>query len=384
MDSRPWTPPEIEDDSPSRPGYFNLFGTSPPKYPSSETEQRWLREANRSMSQPLFNRTFKLDTPTRVNPQSRPKPVSTLTEPAPAPYTPTPHSQGALRYPYTPDSSQILRRTAALPATPTPWDDDESEDESASPVQNALSSCIAHFENLIHTHQPDEDQMEYIVGQFEAMAAHLSGTPSKDSDDDRFQDATSENGDAQTALLQEKMLHHEAYVAEVGNYVAGVQKYIDDLKMRMDEVKTLNSIQQDVINDLRTQMKIVRQGMHDSLHSSSHIDNTTDPTDLSLSLSPSNTSASTSLTDALQYNHQHVQDGEEEAAWETIEDSELSREIHAEYSKLLRTTVHNLTADPPAPPRRRVITIVRKPQRRSFWASFGEALDEMADVLDEQ
>ena len=159
---RPWTPPEIEDESSPRPDYFNIYGTSPPQYPTA-TEQRWLKEAKRIPDKPSWvTDSFGLNTPTTG---PRPKPNSRLTEPAP--YTPTrlyyddaspPPSKGELRYPYTPDSSRVLRRNhTERPGSPTPWAD--VSEGTSSPVQNALSSCIAHFENLIQTHQPDEDQL---------------------------------------------------------------------------------------------------------------------------------------------------------------------------------------------------------------------------------
>ena len=76
---------------------------------------------------------------------------------------------------------------------------------------------------------------------------------------------------------------------------------------------------------------------------------------------------------------------------EDVED--LSREIHEEYSKLLRSTVDTLVADdvpsslslPSASSslsKRKVIHIIRSPPpRRSFWASMGEALDAVSHLL---
>jgi hypothetical protein len=391
---RPWTPPEIEDESDARPDYFNIYGTSPPRYPTA-TEQRWLKEANRVPVQPSWvTDSFGLNTPTTG---PRPKPSSRLTEPAP--YTPTrpcyvdashPRSQGEPRYPYTPDSSRILRRNnTELPASPTPWDDDS--ETSSSPVQNALSSCIAHFENLIHTHQPDEEQMEYIVGQFEAMTAHLSspgGAQSKETRNDRsssdpdhglgIMQAEGEKDD----LYEAKTLHHEAYVSQVGNYIEGVQKYIYDLKTRMDEVKTLNRIQLDVINDLRKQMKSVRQTMREELEKSHHQD------DLEKSMFSDFGMKSEMLREEEEAENDNDNDTSKEFgidSWQTlVEEEDLSREIHEEYSKLLRDTVDTLVADEPSTSKRKVITIIRSPPRRSFWASMGEALDAVSNLLLEE
>jgi hypothetical protein len=371
---QPWTPPEI-DETESRHDYFNIYGTSPPRYPGA-TERRWLKEANRSPERHSWvTDNFGFDSAIDVDTPPRPKPSSRLTEPLP--YTPTrpcfvdasqPRADGAPRYPYTPDSSRILRRSTELPSSPTPWD--EFSEDSSSPVQNALSSCIAHFENLIQTRQPDEEQMEYIVGQFEAMAAHLSApeAQSKVTDEELFADAAEGLGisgeeDVQEAkagedkkILEEEKLHHQAYVSEVGTYIAGVQKYIYDLKMRMDETKTLNSIQLDVINDLRKQMKNARQSVRDELERADDMEAT--------------------LADLSQIGKEF---GTE--SWQTlVEEQDMSREVHEEYSKLLRSTVDNLTSEPPTP-HRRIVTVVRKQPRRGFWKSLGEAVDAVSNLL---
>ncbi|KAI4701014.1 hypothetical protein J4E89_010850 [Alternaria sp. Ai002NY15] len=388
---RPWTPPELEDKA----DYFNIYGTSPPRYPIA-TEQRWLKEAIRVPDQPAWvTDSFGLNTPATG---PRPKPSSRLTEPAP--YTPTRpcyddsshlRTQGEPRYPYTPDSSRILRRNnTELPASPTPWDDDS--ETSSSPVQNALSSCIAHFENLIQTHHPDEEQMEYIVGQFEAMTAHLSspsGSQTEATHDDKpFSDSSQElaiitQAEGEQQQLEAKTLHHEAYVSQVGNYIAGVQKYIYDLKTRMDEFKTLNRIQTDIINDLRKQMRSVRQSMREELDKSYHHDD----------LAKSVWSDFGAKSEALQSDESVHDDNNNDTAKELgmldscmtlVEEEDLSREIHEEYSKLLRDTVDTLITEEPSSPKRKVITIIRSPPRRSFWGSMGEALDAVSNLLLEE
>jgi hypothetical protein len=391
---RPWTPPEIEDESDSRPDYFNIYGTSPPRYPIA-TEQRWLKEANRVPEQPSWiTDSFGLKTPTTG---LRPKPNSRLTEPAP--YTPTrlyyddashPRSKGEPRYPYTPDSSRILRRNnTERPGSPTPWDDDS--EGTSSPVQNALSSCIAHFENLIQTHQPDEEQMEYIVGQFEAMTAHLS-TPggahtNETRDDGKSLSEFSDQGlgiaqaeGEKDKLYEAQTLQHEAYVSQVGNYIAGVQKYIYDLKTRMDEVKTLNRIQLDVINDLRNQMKIVRQSMREELEKSHHQDDL--GKSMFLNVDPGNEALREDEEKEKKDHDTKREFSMMDSCMTLVEEEDLSREIHEEYSKLLRSTVDTLVADDlPSLPKRKVITIIRSPPRRSFWASMGEALDAVSNLL---
>lgn len=178
--------------------------------------------------------------------------------------TPDAHQNhsGIPRYPYTPDSARMTKSHTLPPLSPLPpmpW----AANSPTSPVQNALISCISHLDNLIQTRQPNDDQMEYLVSKFEEMAQYLSApeAQSRQSDDHLFSElelpsantglgisgADASNGDA-----KETNTHmSESYVLEVGKYIDGVKKYAEDLKMRMDEVKQLNSIQLDIINDLR-------------------------------------------------------------------------------------------------------------------------------------
>jgi flagellin-specific chaperone FliS len=343
---------------------------------------------------------------------SRPKLSSRLTEPLP--YTPTrpyyfdePYSQpkGLPRYPYTPDSSQILRRHTDIPTSPTPWD--EYSDPSLSPIQDALTSCIAQFEDLIQSRQPDEDQMEYIVGQFEAMARHLSASESYAKETDAQILARSDQGidimqadDGKDDLAEAKRLYHQAYVAEVGNYVKSVQKYIDELRKRLDEVKTLNSIQLDVIEDLRKQMKHVRQSMREEFGRGSDrvgsgeekfkVAQIVDLDEVGDGFSSKYSGEEAGNGDGCDG---HGDDSTTREfgidSWQTLvgEEEDVSQEIHNEYAKLVRSAVDSLTADddhdlPVArPTKRRLITIIRTPPKRSFWASIGEALDAMSDLL---
>jgi hypothetical protein len=79
--------------------------------------------------------------------------------------------------------------------------------------------------------------MEYIVGQFEAMTAHLSvpKPQSKVTDEELFANAEPEQSpgisgeveevekkDEEKETLDGERQHHQAYVKEVGNCVAGV------------------------------------------------------------------------------------------------------------------------------------------------------------------
>ncbi|KAH7561844.1 hypothetical protein BM1_02948 [Bipolaris maydis] len=451
---RPWTPPEIEDRpyARTRPSRLNLYGDSPSQY--SRKEQRWPNDADRVHEQPSWTtETYSPRTPFTT---SRPKLSSRLTEPLP--YTPKkqyhfdePYSQprGVPRYPYTPDSSQTLRRHTVIPASPPPWDD--YSDPALSPVQDALSACIAQFEDLIQSQQPDEDQMEYIVGQFEAMAMRLSAPESYEKESGTQYPSHFDQGagimhadDGKDDLAEAKRLYHQSYVAEVGNYVNSVQKYVDELRKRLDEVKTLNSIQLDVINDLRKQMKTVRQNMREGLERSSgettggaktgsgekdfKIAKIVDLEDEPEHNSPAQDQASpekpggggkSSAKDMGRKDESTPRKFGMMDSWQTLvnddddeNNQDVSQDIHNEYTKLVRSAVYNLTAEdnndrndddaaayhtprPPPPAaaaarpvirqtKRRLITIVRSPPRRSFWASIGEALDAMSELLLEE
>jgi hypothetical protein len=275
----------------------------------------------------------------------------------------------------------MLRRSTERPASPEPWD--EYSEHSSSPVQNALSSCLAHFENLIQSQQPDEDQMEFIVRQFEAMTSYLSApdAQSKTTDDHLFSEegltpgaglGISDADDAHMAKLDYVSKEaHDAYVNEVGTYIAGVKKYIEDLKMRLDEVKTLNSIQLDVITDLRRQMKTVRRSMRNSLD----------------------------MRDDVKMVEEELERIAEAEAQKEQESAEPKRKfgldscitLIGEDNDLALAGTNEKELDipkpaptPSSPSRIRVIHIVHKPERRSFWASIGSALDSFGALLEEQ
>jgi hypothetical protein len=187
--ARPWTPPETEPHGSPESAYFSDPFRKRLSSSASDMEHRWpLLEPRPGTPGRKSNRC---DTPHEPLNVSRPKPHHTVTEPAP--YTPTKtsslldhHAPGALRYPYTPESSRILRASTVGSLSPIPWDGDSHY--SASPVQSALSSCIAHFEHLTATRELTDDQMEYIVGQFENMTSYLAApdAQSKRGTDDLF------------------------------------------------------------------------------------------------------------------------------------------------------------------------------------------------------
>jgi hypothetical protein len=380
--ARPWTPPDMDVESSPRSDYFSDPFRPSPNY-SSNVEKRWPLSPSRPDTPAQTDARY--DTPTDVFNQSRPKPIERLTEPAP--YTPIKNlnlgnrnANGALQYPYTPDSSRILRRSTELPSSPSPWD--EYSEHSSSPVQNALSSCIAHFENLIQSQQPDEDQMEFIVRQFEAMTSYLSAPESqtRTTDEHLFSEpeqspdtglGITNTGEVRTAKLDYISREaHDAYVAEVGTYIGGVKKYIEDLKMRLDEVKMLNGIQLDVINDLRRQMKTVRQDMRSSLDMREDVNMVEEELE--------RLANSEGRGDHKDSTESHKEFGLD--SWATLVEGD---------NGLTRTDLDGKTLEdgatiPNFPPgsRRRVITIIRKPEKaRSFWASIGQALDSFGELL---
>ena len=181
--------------------------------------------------------------------------------------TPDPHTRShhaIPQYPYTPDSARTTR-TFPIPAPlsplpPMPW---EARKQS-SPMQSALSSCISHLENLIDTRQPNDEQMEYLVTKFEEMALFLSApeAQSRQSDDHLFSelDIPSGLGISGAPRADEEQKADElrigvGYIQEVGRYIESVKSNARDWKMRIDEAKQLNSIQLDIIEDLRRELR---------------------------------------------------------------------------------------------------------------------------------
>jgi hypothetical protein len=376
---RPWTPPDMELDSSPRSDYFS-DPFRPPSHDSVRFEKRWPNTPGQMQ---------RCDSPTDASNQQRPKPVARLSEPAP--YTPTKSltygsaPNGAPRYPYTPDSSRMLRRSTELPSSPPSWDN--CSEHSTSPVQNALSSCLAHFENLIHSHEPDEYQMEFIVQQFEAMTTFLSAPESqtKKIDEHLFTDleksddsglGISEADGARAAKMDQISREaHDAYVTEVGTYIASVKAYIADLKMRLDEVKTLNSIQLDVITDLRRQMKTVRSDMRSTLDMREDVKMVEEELER-LALAEGQNELNESNEFGLDSWATLVEEDNTPAQVDVYEkEPEKEPEKEQEEDK-----------QPPTPAKiqRTRVTIIHKRHKRSFWGSIGEALDLFSDSLLEQ
>lgn len=300
----------------------------------------------------------RCDTPNEPLSISRPKPLHTVTEPAP--YTPTKtsslleqHAPGALRYPYTPESSRILRASTAGSLSPIPWD--TGSRSSASPVQSALSSCIAHFENLTAERELTDDQMEYIVGQFEAMTSYLAApdAQTKKGADDLFSGSDSPRPASPKPATQVAEADG-SYMAEVGKYIEGVQIYTADLKRRFAEAKALNKIQLAIIDELRKDMNAVQQNMQDSLYSSA-----SQPR-----------GASQKAVDS---------------SWESIEtavnDVDENQDLKTATSKPVMVESGTQTDGP-----KRLVTVGKptQPVRRGFWTALYEALDSFSDDLHER
>lgn len=374
LPAQPWTPPDMEIEASPRSDYFSDPFRPSPAYPShAHADNPWARSTSRPDTP--SRRHQRWDTQADLYDHSRPKIVERLSDPAP--HTPKRiinfDNDGALRYPYTPDSSRILRRSTELPSSPPPWD--EYSEQALSPVQDALSSCLAHFENLLQSQQPDEDQMEYIVGQFEAMTSYLSAPDSQTrrTEEHLFSEVDVTPGTglgitdeddghaADTDYISKEA--HEAYVAHVGSYIEGVKKYIEDLKMRLDEVKTLNNIQLDVIEDLRRQMKTVHQGMRSSLDMGDDVKLVED--DHAMPAGPRGRRVS--FVPEKEFGLD---------SWETLVDGDRAAErLDLDDKPDAGATQNSKDAS---------ALHYSKPERRSFWASIGHALDSFGDMLREE
>ena len=218
------------------------------------------------------------DAPTKT----RPKALTRISDP----YTPTksfsddgaqPHDpNGPLQYPYTPDSARASR-TFSFPSADFPT----RPHLATSPVQKALSSCILTLETLVKTREPDDEQMEYIVAQIEALASSLSSpeSGSRDGEESIFPDLarqlraaglgisgasgidsplrsrSEERAKSKAKAKSAEEAEGAHYISEVETYIQGVRKHTEDLKMRMEEIKQLNSIQLEVIDDLRKELR---------------------------------------------------------------------------------------------------------------------------------
>ncbi|KAJ8111410.1 hypothetical protein OPT61_g5995 [Boeremia exigua] len=355
---RPWTPPETEAPGSPESAYFSDPFRRASSCASDMDEHRWPLLQPRSGTPD--RRSKRCDTPNEPLSKSRPKPLHTVTEPAP--YTPTKtsslldhHAPGALRYPYTPESSHILRPSTAGSLSPIPWD--TGSRSSASPVQSALSSCIAHFENLTAERELTDDQMEYIVGQFENMTSFLAApdAQTKKGADDLFSGADSPRpaSPKPTTHIAED---DSSYMAEVGKYIEGVQIYTADLKKRFEEAKALNEIQLTIIDGLRRDMNAMQQNMQDSLYFS--------PSNRRRASTPGPRNVDSSW-------------GSIETAVDNVEEADNSKAAPPKPTMVESSTQTD---------ERRTTVSTRKslqPVRRGFWTVLYEALDEFSDDLHE-
>lgn len=292
---------------------------------------------------------------------SRPQPHHTVTEPAP--YTPTKtssllehHAPGALRYPYTPESSRILRPNDVGPPSPILWDNGSRS--SASPVQSALSSCIAHFEDLTASRELTDDQMEYIVGQFENMTSYLAApdAQTKRGTDDLFSGGDSPRPTS-PQLTADVLEEDSSYISEVGRYIEGVQIYTADLKQRFEEAKALNEIQLAMIDNLRKDLSAVQHNMQDSLDLS--------PVQQTHAESPGQKDVDSSWESI-------------ETAVNDVEDEDSSEAPWVHKSAMVESGTQTDEPKTLAVPRRPVPLV-----RRGFWAALYEALDGFSEDLHE-
>lgn len=373
--ARPWTPPaeDADRDDYARPDYF----IDPFRRPSSVSSRASLRSLrSRRYDSSTESSRAKTKEPTPFTPKR------VLSDHAPRyPFTPdssqilrarssTPHTPTSSLF--TPDSSQLVRTRSSTPLSPIPWHDDHDGgvelSGSVSPVQDALSACISQFEHLIRTRRPTHDQMEYIVGQFEAMASYLSAqsadhdadkSPCPSPDTKHTTDAATKDAQDPSSSPHDDAAPHvpKEYVVQVEQYVGAVAKYIRDLQQRMEEVKTLNEIQFQVIDELRQQAKSTQQDMKTSLDAPRSQEDT---------------------------NAVHGEDEEKQQhnAQPNAREDVDNKQKHDDITPSTRE-FSTQTSFPPSPsssPRaRKVVTIRQRPA--SIWASIGDALDEFGALL---
>ncbi|KAF2711976.1 hypothetical protein K504DRAFT_464075 [Pleomassaria siparia CBS 279.74] len=157
-----------------------------------------------------------------------------------------------------------------------------------SQVQNALFSCLSHFEYLILAAQPSEEQMEQILFYLEEVARILSALEAQSR---KSNDHFCVHGEGETRLVagsasfDTSSIHSspprmhdsayyssyeghtgigpdvasEKYVAAVQSYIEGVMEHTKGLKRRMEEIKELNCIQTEIIKDLREQLRAEKE-----------------------------------------------------------------------------------------------------------------------------
>ncbi|KAF2446782.1 hypothetical protein P171DRAFT_429732 [Karstenula rhodostoma CBS 690.94] len=285
LPGRPWTPPEDvfpDEHAPDSTPPLNQNGDSlrsvRPKRPR-KLQIRATKPVHAMLESPELSATEYLprpnaQTPTREHaveniPARNSHPFMT------DPITPnrTPWSSGLLpskdipQYPYTPESirptkSHEIRSLSPLPSMP--WD---TKDSCHSPMQDALLSCASNLESLIMSREPTDEQMEYLVSKFEEMAGFLTApdSQSRQTDDHLFSDPEESSDATGLGILSEEpgnkqvnaddLALGQSYILGVGKYIESVKAHVQDLTMRMDEVRQLNSIQLDIIGELRRDLR---------------------------------------------------------------------------------------------------------------------------------
>jgi hypothetical protein len=202
-----------------------------------------------------------------------------------------------------------------------------------------------------------DDQMEYIVGQFENMTSYLAApdAQTKKGTDDLF---GADSPRPESPMPRANVAEDDgSYMAEVGRYIEGVQIYTADLKKRFDEAKALNEIQLAIIDDLRKEMGVVQQNMQDSLDQS--------PQKQRRASSPSPKDV--------------------DSSWESIETA--VDDAGDEDDSKVTTPKPAMTDSSTQTENVRRLVVARKPvqpTQRGFWASLYEALDGFSDDLHER
>jgi hypothetical protein len=278
--ARPWTPPDMDSDGESKSSWMSdglkgrsmniadsgYFEGSFHDISKTETDDHaWDSSASQSSR---LSATPSISHRRRLLSSYRDETKGLgITDPEARPLTPIKSASysDAPAYPYTPESARSTlqrSRTFNVPSSPLPampWDSSPPstalDHKPPSPVQDALLSCLRNLEHHIRAQQPNDDQMEYLISQFESMTSYLSAPDSqtKGLDEHLFSEPEQAHNVGGVPVIPKEEV--EAYVTEVGKYVAGIEKRTRDLKLRFDEVKELNHINMSVIADLRRQLR---------------------------------------------------------------------------------------------------------------------------------
>ncbi|KAF2470748.1 uncharacterized protein BDR25DRAFT_303747 [Lindgomyces ingoldianus] len=233
--TRPYTPPEMGSPS-SNP--FSDYSTDPTTPLMLDSKADII--AGSAHDHLCYSSPTPTTSPYRRTQTQRPSHLENIGKPrADTPleaYTPTKTSVLLPEYPYTPKTPSTKIPAQLQTFSPMPWAENSSPPEQ-SPVQSALVSCLQNLSNLIHDTRPDDKEMEYLIGQFEAISGYLARNSNRDP--------PALGPGSGTAGLE------NIYMKEVETYIDGVRAYTRNLRVRLEEVRELNRIQWEVIQELR-------------------------------------------------------------------------------------------------------------------------------------